>query len=149
MESWRRHARSLAPLLEAVQERRSAAGLVTFSDQLRSAAAASLPIRRVFAREVVRGIDHLLVDEFQDTDDVQCRLVEMLALTGEPSRRPSLFIVGDPKQSIYAWRSADLAAYDDFVARVVEAGGDDRRPGAEFPVGDADPRRGRARWWRR
>ncbi len=112
----------VAPLLETVQQRRSAAGLVTFSDQLRSAAgllAASKGVRR----EVVAGIDHLLVDEFQDTDDVQCRLVEMLALTGEPSQRPSLFIVGDPKQSIYAWRSADLAAYDDFVTRVVDAGG--------------------------
>ncbi len=112
----------LSPLLAAVQERRRAEGLVTFSDQLRAAAnllADSPGVRS----EVVRGIDHLLVDEFQDTDDVQCRLVEMLALADEPPRRPSLFIVGDPKQSIYAWRSADLAAYHRFVRRVLEAGG--------------------------
>ena len=112
----------VGPLLETVQKRRSAAGLVTFSDLLRRAAGllASSPGVR---REVVAGIDHLLVDEFQDTDDVQCRLVESLALSGDPASRPSLFIVGDPKQSIYAWRSADLAAYDGFVDRVVEAGG--------------------------
>ncbi|MBD3871633.1 MAG: UvrD-helicase domain-containing protein, partial [Acidobacteria bacterium] len=112
----------VAPLLDVLQRRRSAAGLVTFSDLLRRAErllADSGGVRR----EVVAGIDHLLVDEFQDTDDVQCRLVEWLALTGEPAARPSLFIVGDPKQSIYAWRSADLAAYDAFVVRVVDAGG--------------------------
>ncbi len=112
----------VAPLLEAVQRRRSRAGLVTFSDQLRLAEnllGGSPGVRR----EVASGIDHLLVDEFQDTDDVQCRLVESLALAVEPSRRPSLFIVGDPKQSIYAWRSADLAAYDSFVQRVVGSGG--------------------------
>ena len=112
----------VAPLLSLLQRRRSAAGLVTFSDLLRRAErllADSSGVRR----EVVAGIDHLLVDEFQDTDDVQCRLVEWLALTGEPAARPSLFIVGDPKQSIYAWRSADLAAYDAFVARIMDAGG--------------------------
>jgi len=113
----------VAPLLERLQRRRSAAGLVTFSDQLRYAERLITENDGV-RREVVAGIDHLLVDEFQDTDDVQCRLVESLALTGDPNKRPSLFIVGDPKQSIYAWRSADLAAYDDFVERVVEAGGE-------------------------
>jgi len=112
----------VAPLLEILQRRRSAAGLVTFSGLLRHTErllAESSGVRR----EVVAGIDHLLVDEFQDTDDVQCRLVEWLALTGPPAARPSLFIVGDPKQSIYAWRNADLAAYDGFVKRVVESGG--------------------------
>ena len=114
--------RVVGPLLEAVEKRRSAEGLVTFADLLRRAESllASSPGVR---REVVAGIDHLLVDEFQDTDDVQCRLVEALALSGDRERRPSLFIVGDPKQSIYAWRSADLAAYDAFVRKVVNAGG--------------------------
>ena len=112
----------MGPLLETVQTRRNAAGLVTFSDLLRRAEgllARSPGVRR----EVVAGIDHLLVDEFQDTDEVQCRLVEQLAISGDPEGRPALFIVGDPKQSIYAWRSADLAAYDAFVEKVVDAGG--------------------------
>ncbi len=110
-------------LLGTVQTRRSEHGMLTFSDLLRYAEgllADSPGVRH----EVVAGIDHLLVDEFQDTDDVQCRLVEWLALSGDPERRPSLFIVGDPKQSIYAWRSADLAAYDAFVARVKDEGGE-------------------------
>jgi len=71
-------------------------------------------------REVRSGIDQLLVDEFQDTDDVQCEIVRWLALDGPTSRRPGLFIVGDPKQSIYGWRRADLGAYQDFKKELEE-----------------------------
>jgi ATP-dependent helicase/nuclease subunit A len=68
-------------------------------------------------------IDQLLVDEFQDTDSAQCALVARLALApGAP--RPGLFVVGDPKQSIYGWRNADLKAYEDFRARLEQAGGE-------------------------
>ncbi len=70
-----------------------------------------------------REIDQILVDEFQDTDALQCELLEMLAWDGRGSARPGLFLVGDPKQSIYGWRSADLAAYEAFVERARAAGG--------------------------
>jgi ATP-dependent helicase/nuclease subunit A len=112
----------VAPLLADLSRRRKSTGVLTFSDLLRQA---DLLLRSSegVRREVVAGIDHLLVDEFQDTDDVQCRIVESLALTGRKTDRPALFIVGDPKQSIYAWRSADLEAYDDFVGRVMKIGG--------------------------
>ncbi len=55
-------------------------------------------------------IDHLLVDEFQDTNPTQWRLLlplleEMAA--GESERRRSVFLVGDVKQSIYRFRRAD------------------------------------------
>lgn len=55
-------------------------------------------------------IDHLLVDEFQDTNPTQWRLLlpllqEMAA--GDPQRRRSVFLVGDEKQSIYRFRRAD------------------------------------------
>jgi ATP-dependent helicase/nuclease subunit A len=112
----------IAPLLEDMSRRRMSAGILTFSDLLRRAdrlLRTSAGVRR----EVVAGIDHLLVDEFQDTDDVQCRMVASLALTGPEENRPALFIVGDPKQSIYAWRSADLAAYDAFVEQIKNSGG--------------------------
>ncbi len=64
----------------------------------------------------------LLIDEFQDTDPLQIRMATLLALT-VPSSAPDrwedsscaggrLFVVGDPKQSIYRFRRADIALYD-------------------------------------
>src|SRR5262249_40584400 len=75
------------------------------------------------AAELRRAVDQLLVDEFQDTDARQCAIIASLALAGDPADRPGLFLVGDPKQSIYGWRNADLAAYEGLLARVREAGG--------------------------
>ncbi len=54
----------------------------------------------------------LLVDEFQDTDPVQAELLLLLAGNESGRLRPgALFIVGDPKQSIYRFRRADVGAY--------------------------------------
>ncbi|HSL17196.1 MAG TPA: UvrD-helicase domain-containing protein [Methylomirabilota bacterium] len=118
--------RILAELLATVERRRTARGVATFQDLLERAADL-LEAHDAICRAERRGLDQLLVDEFQDTDDVQCRIVRRLALEGPADERPGLFVVGDPKQSIYAWRSADLEAYDRFV-ELVEAGGGLRLP---------------------
>lgn len=69
----------------------------------------------------------ILVDEFQDTDPVQYEIVLFLSeapghystearrVVLEPGK---LFIVGDPKQSIYAFRRADIEAYEQVVKQV-------------------------------
>ncbi len=54
----------------------------------------------------------ILVDEFQDTDPVQGELLRLLTESEDGTLRPgALFIVGDPKQSIYRFRRADVGAY--------------------------------------
>lgn len=115
--------RVVGPLLAATRERLRARGCVTFGELLRRA--------RDLVRgapEMVRrwrgGVHQLLVDEFQDTDHLQCDILAALVLDAPAEERPGLFLVGDPKQSIYGWRSADLAAYHAFVDQVVaNAGG--------------------------
>lgn len=57
---------------------------------------------------------YLFVDEFQDTNEGQIRLVSSLAKHLDAS----LFIVGDSKQSIYRFRGADDAAFDSFAKKL-------------------------------
>ena len=47
-------------------------------------------------------IDHILVDEFQDTNDIEYKMINLLK---KPST--SLYVVGDPDQTIYTWRGAN------------------------------------------
>ncbi|MCI5064323.1 UvrD-helicase domain-containing protein [bacterium] len=55
-----------------------------------------------------RSIDHVLLDEFQDTTVTEWRILRMLTdeIIQSSEQDRSLFIVGDPKQSIYGWRGA-------------------------------------------
>ena len=68
------------------------------------------------------GIDHILVDEAQDTSPAQWDVVRLL--TGEfaagegaqPDRRRTIFVVGDKKQSIYSFQGADPEGFDRMYA---------------------------------
>ncbi len=115
--------RALIPLLGRVERELRSRGIATF-DFLLAGAESLLAQQPEVRRQVRRRIDQLLVDEFQDTDRIQTELLRWIALDGPVEERPGLFLVGDPKQSIYGWRNADLRAYDDFVALVEEAGGE-------------------------
>ena len=88
--------------------------LLMWSRELLEVQAARDYFRRRFRR--------IIVDEFQDTDPIQADIVLCLAGDGDPpdsrswasmAPRPGvLTVVGDPKQSIYRFRRADLAIYD-------------------------------------
>jgi ATP-dependent helicase/nuclease subunit A len=63
------------------------------------------------------GIDHILVDEAQDTSPEQWRVIELLAQEftagrGTRDTARTIFVVGDKKQSIYSFQGADLEAFD-------------------------------------
>lgn len=108
--------------------RREAGGL-NYQDLLMRAAALlrdKPAVRRYFRRRFT----HLLVDEFQDTDPIQAEVM-LLAAADDPTQtdwrscRPapgSLFVVGDPKQSIYRFRRADIVTYNE-VKRIIQANG--------------------------
>lgn len=63
-------------------------------------------------------IQHILVDEFQDTSQAQMDLLELLTAGWDGSDNRTLFLVGDPMQSIYAFRRADVGIY----LRTVQSG---------------------------
>lgn len=82
-------------------------------------------------RDLGNRYRYVLVDEFQDTDPLQAEI--LLLLTSDPEggadwrkvvpRPGALFVVGDPKQSIYRFRRADISLYD-FVKMRFDAFGD-------------------------
>jgi DNA helicase-2/ATP-dependent DNA helicase PcrA len=60
----------------------------------------------------VEGLQHLLVDEYQDINPVQEELISLLG-----QHCDSVFVVGDDDQSIYGWRGADVTRIQTFAQR--------------------------------
>ncbi|MGO4374037.1 UvrD-helicase domain-containing protein, partial [Paenibacillus sp. MCAF20] len=137
LQEWREYMypkliRFVRPILAYYEARRYAAGKLNFQDLLMEAAKLvreNSEVRAYFAERYQR----LLVDEFQDTDPIQAEL--MFLLTGNSvdgvfvkdwrqlTPRPgSLFVVGDPKQSIYRFRRADISIYNEVKKRIQECG---------------------------
>jgi ATP-dependent helicase/nuclease subunit A len=64
------------------------------------------------AAEVAARWPHLLVDEFQDTSRSQYELLTLIASGWESAGRGSCFLVGDPMQSIYMFRQAEVELFE-------------------------------------
>ena len=118
-ESHRASRVLLARLMGRVEEGLRRRSTLSQSELLRAACHLVSRDEHVRAAERKR-IRQMLLDEVQDTDPLQYELVRQLCLGDGGARRPGLFIVGDPKQSIYGWRNADLAALERFERELVE-----------------------------
>ena len=71
------------------------------------------------------GIDHILVDEAQDTGPAQWQVIELLtqeftAGAGARDKGRTIFVVGDKKQSIYSFQGADLQKFDEMQAQFAQ-----------------------------
>ena len=119
----------LAGAVERYEELKARAGALDFLDLLLKAR------DLVKGNEVVRRgfqdrFTHIFVDEFQDTDPLQAEILLLLAAADPRATdwrsvvpaRGRLFVVGDPKQSIYRFRRADVGIYRDVCERLVECG---------------------------
>ncbi len=89
----------------------------TFDDLLNLLHTALLgPGGAALAHEVRAKYSAALIDEFQDTDPVQCQIFR--ALFAGPEVASLLFLIGDPKQAIYGFRGADIFTYLDAARKV-------------------------------
>lgn len=135
LDAWLRYVYRLALTLllegreHAAAARRRAVAL-NYNDLLQYAAALlrdNLEVRAAL-QEKYRW---LFVDEFQDTDPIQAEVILLLAgapsaerdWTRVPLRPGALFVVGDPKQSIYRFRRADIDIYQAVRHRIEATGG--------------------------
>ncbi len=122
----RAHARNrdlhafASAFVQAYERKKLARGLLDFDDLI--ARARALLTDPAVAQWVLYrldgGIDHILVDEAQDTSPGQWAVVERLAdefAAGESAGRPrhrTIFVVGDRKQSIFSFQGADAEGFD-------------------------------------
>ncbi|MFL6279792.1 MAG: UvrD-helicase domain-containing protein [Vicinamibacterales bacterium] len=116
--------------LQQYQELKAKQGALDFLDLLlvaRNLVRDNRQVREGFQKRFKR----IFVDEFQDTDPLQAEIILLLAAddsteTNWRNATPApgqLFLVGDPKQSIYRFRRADVAIYREVCQRVTGWGG--------------------------
>ncbi len=102
-------------------QRKESMGCLDFDDLiLRARELLCDPQHAEVREQIAGGIQYLLVDEFQDTDQLQCDLVE--ALCGEEFLTGKLFVVGDYKQSIYRFRGAEPEVFRRLRERLPQRG---------------------------
>jgi ATP-dependent helicase/nuclease subunit A len=116
-------SRELTAVVRAYEDAKTEAGLLDFFDLL-------LTTRDLLRRSAAtRGslqaaLSHVFVDEFQDTDPVQSEILLLICAAdgGESIVPGKLFVVGDPKQSIYRFRRADVSLYERVKRMLLDSG---------------------------
>jgi len=119
----------LAGAVERYEEAKSALGKLDFHDLLIKARDL-LRLDGAVRTHLQRRYSHLFIDEFQDTDPLQAEILLLLSADDADEDhwrrvRPApgkLFVVGDPKQSIYRFRRADVVLYHDVKDLLAERG---------------------------
>ncbi|GAA0678087.1 exodeoxyribonuclease-5 [Sphingomonas insulae] len=112
---------AIQPIADSFRDYKRSAALLDFDDLI-FAARDLLRDHPVVREALAKRYAHVLVDEFQDTDPLQTEIFWRLCgdpiATADPQdwagyriRPGALFLVGDPKQAIYRFRGADVAAY--------------------------------------
>ncbi len=93
-----------------ISHERKLAGELRFQDLLvycHEMLATNIEVRE----KVAKRYKYILVDEFQDTDQLQVNILRLLSNLPDGTQGSRLFYVGDPKQSIYRFRGADIDLY--------------------------------------
>ena len=117
-------------VVEGFEQLKERAGYLDFLDLLLRARNLVRDNRDVRV-DLQRRFTHIFVDEFQDTDPLQAEILMLLG-SDDPDQRDwrqarpvpgKLFIVGDPKRSIYRFRRADVALYQAVKRQVTASGG--------------------------
>ncbi len=142
------HARTLidiaADAWRHVEEVKDSEGQLDFDDlQLR---ALDLLQNAEVRTSLQRRLRHVMIDEFQDTNALQYAIAQALLTPGDEDEpkivareRARLFIVGDPKQSIYGFRGSDVRVFEQARKEVKQFNLDMRKLEVlEGPIRDAD-----------
>jgi DNA helicase-2/ATP-dependent DNA helicase PcrA len=103
-----RYSQIVAPIFRKYQQLLTTANALDFDDLLLRTVRGMQENPRVLA-ELQERFQYILVDEYQDTNHAQYILIHALAM-----KHRNICVVGDPDQSIYAWRGADIANILDF-----------------------------------
>jgi len=105
-----RHA--MAHIQRALEGEKQRRGELGFDDLLqRLDAALHAPGGDALAQRIRSQFPVAMIDEFQDTDPLQYRIFERIYRIADNDPAQGLFMIGDPKQAIYAFRGADIYTY--------------------------------------
>ena len=96
---------------ERIRLKKHQKGYISYDDQIKTVHTALS--NRSLKTKLAEKFEAVFIDEFQDTDNYQYEIFSSV-FTGNPEDKVSstvVFYIGDPKQSIYGWRGADLETY--------------------------------------